>query len=296
MLRWVGEAETCLTKNPHPAQWPTNWEESYRVSPWWTEFMSHTRHLNPWDLLQSEKPPKPLVWRINSAYVQEIHTFWEWTNHRLTCLGPSTKRSGLKSASTICEEDTFTNLKAFAEGAGACWDPLWEIRHWQASFLCSPSTLLAALLVGPIFSPSPWPTSGSSWVVVLSFCPILGDKLSHADSMSRNQVHFVWSINKKQHPSRGSGRVSTSVHNWALGVPIAAPLWNAFYTKAAQARVCLSLTLCGPSEMWRYSPQTPFSWSCFPRKFSLPSSLPPAYNLCLQSFGSTQLHADSFCP
>lgn len=45
---------------------------------------------------------------------------------------------------------------------------------------------------------------GSSWLMVLSPCPVPGDKRARADSMSRNQGHCVCSINRKQPLGRAS--------------------------------------------------------------------------------------------
>lgn len=44
--------------------------------------------------------------------------------------------------SSLYERYFFANLKTSTRGERVCWDTLWEWRHWWATFLCSPSTLL----------------------------------------------------------------------------------------------------------------------------------------------------------
>lgn len=105
-LRWVREAETFLTKKTlhnDPQLGEISQIQSFSLMS--TEFVPHIRHLNPWDLYQKDKPPKPLVWKTNRAYFQEIHTvvgkgesILRGLVCRLTCPGPNTKRSSFKSA------------------------------------------------------------------------------------------------------------------------------------------------------------------------------------------------------
>lgn len=88
--------------------------------------MLYIRHPNTWDLCQRDEPPKCLAFKTSGAYTQENHKAVENGDYDLNGLlskpnNPWTqcKTSSWKNAKTICEEDSFVNLKASARGAKA---------------------------------------------------------------------------------------------------------------------------------------------------------------------------------
>lgn len=98
----------------------------------------HIRHPNLWDLHWRDDPhrPKHLPLKTNRAYVQENQSAigngdstLKGLKRRLAYPRTQWKSSNMKSAQTICERDSFANLKAAARGPGACWDSQGQ-RHW----------------------------------------------------------------------------------------------------------------------------------------------------------------------
>lgn len=104
MLRWVGEAETCLTIKPHTLHNDPQLGGISQIQSFFLmskEFLFPVRHLSPWDLYQRDKPLKPLVWKSNRVISRRPVSVGNGQSAllvcRFSCLGPSTKRKSLKN-------------------------------------------------------------------------------------------------------------------------------------------------------------------------------------------------------